>query len=91
LFNSATPAEYKTLVKERLLSRLQWVDSQLAERQYLMGDHYSVSDPYLFNVSNWAPLVSLDIAALTHLAAFRSRLAARPAVQAAMKDEGLLK
>jgi glutathione S-transferase len=91
LFNPATPEEYKTIAKDKLQSRLKWVDSQLAGKQYLMGDSFSVADPYLFTVTNWAPKVGVDISGLSNLAAFRDRVAARPAVQAAMKEEGLLK
>jgi glutathione S-transferase len=90
LFNPATPEEYKTIAKDKLQSRLKWVDSQLAGKQYLMGDSFSVADPYLFTVTNWAPKVGVDISGLSNLAAFRERVAARPAVQAAMKEEGLL-
>ena len=91
LFNPATPAEYKPMVTAQLLSRLTWVDGQLAGKQYLMGDAFSVADPYLFNVTNWAPLVRVDIGGLANLAAFRARVAARPAVQEAMRAEGLIK
>ena len=91
LFNPATPAEYKTIVVEKLLSRLKWVDAQLAGKQYLMGDTFSVADPYLFTVTNWAPRVGVDLSSLANLAAFRDRVAARPAVQAAMREEGLIK
>ena len=91
LFNPATPEEYKPMVRERLLQRLQWVDSQLAGKQYLMGDQFTVADGYLFTVTNWAQPTNLDIAGLAHLAGYRERVAARPAVQAAMKAEGLLK
>ena len=91
LFNPATPAEYKTIAIDKLMSRLKWVDQQLAGKQYLMGDAYSVADPYLFTVTNWAPRVGVDITGLANLTAFRARIAARPAVQAAMKEEGLLK
>ena len=91
LFNPATPEETKTMSREKLLQRLQWVDSQLAGKQYLMGDTFTVADGYLFTVTNWAPMVGVDITALAHLAAYRGRVGARPAVQAAMKAEGLLK
>ena len=90
LFNPATPAEYKAIAIERLQSRLKWLDGELAGKDYLMGAQFSVADPYLFTVTNWAPHVGVDISALTHLAAFRARVAARPAVQAAMREEGLL-
>jgi glutathione S-transferase len=91
LFNPATPAEYKTIVADRLKSRLKWVDGQLAGKQYLMGDQFTVADGYLFVVTNWAKPLSLDISDLANLAAYRERVAARPAVQEAMKAEGLLK
>ena len=91
LFNPATPEEYKTMAREKLLQRLQWVDSQLADKQYLMGDQFTVADGYLFTVTNWTQPTNLDISGLTHLAAYRDRVGARPAVQAAMKAEGLLK
>ena len=91
LFNPATPADYKTVAIDRLLSRLKWVDGELAGKQYLMGDQFSVADGYLFTVTNWATPLSIDLSALTHLTAYRARVAARPAVQQAMKAEGLLK
>lgn len=91
LFNAATPADYKVIVIDKLMSRLKWVDRHLTGQSYLMGDAFSVADPYLFNVTNWAPLVKLDLSSFTHLAAFRARIAARPAVQTAMKAEGLLR
>ncbi|RKR28707.1 glutathione S-transferase [Acidovorax sp. 93] len=91
LFNPATPEDYKPMVRERLLQRLQWVDGQLAGKQYLMGDQFTVADGYLFTVTNWTQPTKLDIAGLANLAAYRERVGARPAVQAAMKAEGLLK
>lgn len=91
LFNPATPEAFKTISKEKLLSRLKWVDSELAGKAYLMGEQFSVADPYLFTVTNWAPRVGVDITGFANLVAFRERIAARPAVQAAMREEGLLK
>ena len=91
LFNPATSADYKPMVIDKLMSRMKWVDGQLAGKQYLMGDAFSVADPYLFTVTNWAPRVGVDISSFANIASFRERMAARPAVQAAMKHEGLLK
>ena len=91
LFSPATPADYKPAVTERLLSRFKWTDEQLAGKQYLVGNTFSVADVYLFNVSNWAPLVKVDLSGFTNIAAFRTHMRERPAVQAAMKAEGLIK
>ena len=90
LFNPATPDEVKVMAKERLMGRLKWVDAQLAGKQYLMGDNFCVADAYLFVVTNWTKPTGLDISAFANLAAFRARVAARPAVVAAMQAEGLI-
>ena len=89
LFRADTPDEYKTICREKLLSRLKWVDSQLEGKDYLMGEHFSVADGYLFTVTNWTKPTGVDISSLARLVAYRARVAARPAVQAAMKAEGL--
>ena len=90
LFMPGTPEETKQASKDRLISRLTWVDGELAGKPYLMGDDFTVADCYLFTVTNWAKPVGLDISGLKNLAAYRERIAARPAVQAAMKAEGLI-
>lgn len=89
LFNPAIPDEVKTLHRERLLSRLRWIDGELAGKTYLMGDSFSVADGYLFTVTNWARMTAVDITDLSHLAAYRARVGARPAVVAALQAEGL--
>ncbi len=91
LFNPVMPEEAKALARTRLMLRFTWVNGQLEGKQYLMGDTFSVADAYLFTVGNWAGHVALDITGLPHLAAFMARVAARPAVQSAMKAEGLIK
>ena len=91
LFNPATPEDYKPLVKERLLGRLKWVDQQLEGKAYLMGDTFTVADAYLFVVNSWGGYVGVDTTGLANLSAFQKRVAARPAVQEALKAEGLLK
>jgi glutathione S-transferase len=91
LFNAAVPEEYKTMAKAKLQDRYRWVDSQLEGKSYLLGDAFSVADAYLFTVTTWAPRVGVDLSAYKNIAAYMARVAARPAVQEAMKAEGLLK
>ena len=91
LFSPSTPADYKPIVLKTLASRLQWVDGELAGKQYLMGDTFTVADGYLFTVTNWAQYVGVDLSGYANLLAYRARVGDRPAVVAAMKAEGLLK
>ncbi len=90
LFNPASPDEVKAAAKERLATRLKGVDEQLAGKTWLMGDDFGVADGYLFTVTNWAKPMQIDLSPYPNLEAWRARVAARPAVQAAMKAEGLL-
>jgi glutathione S-transferase len=55
-----------------------------------MGAQFTVADGYLFTVTNWAKPMNIDLTPYANLLAFRARVAARPAVQKAMKDEGLI-
>ena len=91
LFNPATPADYKPAVTEKLLSRMAWIDGQLAGKPYLMGDTFTVADAYLFTVTGWGAYVKVDLSGFANISAYRARVAARPAVQAALRAEGLLK
>ena len=91
LFNPAMNDDGKSVIRARALDKLKWVDAQLEGKQYLMGDAFTVADAYLFTVTNWTGHTGIDISAQKNLGAFQARMAARPAVQAALKAEGLLK
>ncbi len=91
LFKPGTPEDYKPQVKEQLLKRLEWVNGELASKPYLLGEQFSVADGYLFTTLSWCGYVGLDISNLENLKAFQARVGARPAVQATLKAEGLLK
>jgi glutathione S-transferase len=87
MFNPNMPEEAKAIAKTRLQSRYEWLDGQLAEKDYVMGEHFSVADCYLFAVTNWAKPTGVDLSARKNVLAWHARVGARPAVQAAMKAE----
>jgi len=91
LFNPAMPEDGKAVIRTRAAAKLKWVDERLEGKHYVMGDAFTIADPYLFTVTNWTGHTGIDISGLKNLGAFQARMAARPAVQAAMKAEGLLK
>lgn len=91
LFNPAMPEEARTLARARLMDKYRWVDGELAARAWLMGDTFTVADGYLFTTASWAKYVNLDLSGFAHLQGWLARVAARPAVQAALKSEGLVK
>ncbi len=90
LFNPKTTEEVRTERKEYLRRRYALLDKQLAGRKYLFGDQFTVADAYLFVVTDWAKSTKVDLSDFTNLQAFQQRVAARPAVRAAMQAEGLI-
>ena len=85
-----TPDAYKAISKENLGKRFDWLDKQLAGKQYLMGDQFTVADAYLFTVLRWTSRIDIDLAKWPNLKAYVDRVAARPKVQEALKAEGLV-
>lgn len=91
LFNSAAPEQAKQIAREKIAARFTDVDRHLASRKYLLGDHFTAADAYLFTVVNWSNLVKIDLAPYPNLGGFMARVAARPKVQEALRAEGLLR
>jgi glutathione S-transferase len=92
LFNSATPEDYKPIVREALASRFAYLDSHLAKSgPYLTGAQFTVADAYLYVMTLWTKFVKIDLNQWPTLKAYSDRVAARPKVQEALKEEGLAK
>src|SRR5262249_49375644 len=91
IFRPTTPDAYKALSKENLGKRFDWLDKQLAGKQYLMGDKFTVADAYLYTVLRWTTRIEIDLAKWPNLKAYGERVGARPKVQEALKAEGLIK
>jgi glutathione S-transferase len=90
LFNPALSEEAKKIFRDKLVARFQWVSGQLAGKDFLMGDTFSVADGYFFAVTRWAKPMNVDLSGAPNVLAHHERVAARPAVQEALKVEGLL-
>lgn len=91
LFNPKVSSEVRQERIEYLRRRYALLDAQLAGRNYLFGDQFTVADAYLFVVTNWAKSTRVDLSEFANLLAFQRRVAARPAVRSALAAEGLLK
>jgi glutathione S-transferase len=91
LFNSKTLPEVRQERLEYLKKRYGVIEKALDGKPYLFGEKFTVADAYLFTVTNWAAPVKLDLSDYPGLLAFQKRVAERPAVQAALRAEGLAK
>ncbi|MBR0752979.1 glutathione transferase GstA [Bradyrhizobium jicamae] len=82
----------KAFFKDRAMGKFKYLETQLGDRDYLMGKQFSVADGYLFTMIMWATdRLGFDFSGLPNLLAYKARVAARPKVQEALKKEGLLK
>ncbi len=91
LFNPKTPDEAKAMAREYLTKRIAFVAKKLEGKPFILGDHFTVADAYLFTVLGWSRFVSFDLSPWPSVVSYLERIGARPAVQEALKAEGLLK
>lgn len=91
LFAPDASEDLRAAAREHLTRRFAYVAMMLEGRDYLGGAGFTVADAYLFTVASWAGFVKFDLSAWPVLQAYQARIAARPAVQQAMRDEGMIK
>lgn len=91
LFNPAITEDAKQAQLAKLTTRFEFVVRSLEGRDFLMGEHFSVADAYLFVMLNWSRAKGPDMKQWPQLAAYFERIQARPGVHAAMVAEGLKK
>jgi glutathione S-transferase len=91
LFNKQASEDWKAAARALLDRRIGYAAKALEGRSYLMGEIFTVADCYLFTTLNWAHWVKIDLARWPVITEYMKRVAARPAVQAALKAEGLLR
>lgn len=91
LFDPRAPAETKDSFRRAIKGRYDWLNAMLKTRPFLMGETFGVADAYLFVVLGWARWVNLDLREWPVLSEYVARIAARTAVQEALRAEGLVK
>ena len=83
------PDEVKKFATANLTRRLDWLENQLGSNSYLMGEQFTIADAYLFVILGWFGRVNVDLGKWPKLQALHQRVAARPAVDKALRAEGL--
>ena len=94
LFRATTPEETKKTYRDNLEVAFSYVAQQLGDKPYLTGSNFSVADAYLFTMLQWSKFKGGDQLALSKwpaLEAYDARVAARPAVRAALESEASLR
>jgi glutathione S-transferase len=64
------------------------VEKHMLKGPFVMGDRFTICDPYLFTLSQWLEGDGVDLTKLPRILEFRARMSERPSVQRALKEEG---
>jgi glutathione S-transferase len=90
LFHPEYGAQAQEVARSKITERLTHVERHLAAGgPFLLGEILSAADAYLFTIVGWSDFTKVDLAAFPHLRDFMARVGARPAVEDAMRAEGL--
>ena len=89
LFRNGSEDAKKTS-QENLTKRYNFINERLGQKPFLLGEHFSAADAYLFTVTNWLGKVGIKLDPWPNVADFYKRVGERPKVMEALKAEGLL-
>ncbi len=85
-----SPDDAKQRAVEAIKQKLDFIDQLLEEREYLVGEGFSIADAYLFVVISWAEPTGIGLDNWPNIKGFSRKVAGRESVQNAMRAEGLL-
>lgn len=75
----------RSFVPKSVYAAFSLIETDLLRGPFVMGEHYTICDPYLFTIAQWLELDGVDLAALPRVVAHRAMMSARPAVQRAIE------
>lgn len=84
LFLPYIPDDYRPIAEARLRRNLDYLEKELAGREYLMGDSYTIADSYCYAILRWTNPAQFNLGEYPNVKAYYDRIEARPAVQAAV-------
>lgn len=90
LWRPDTHESTRNTVTATLNKRFAELNERFAQQDYLTGSTFTVADAYAFVVLNWTNFLKMSLADYPHVQAYLGRVAARPGVQKALKEEGLI-
>ncbi|KTC83201.1 glutathione transferase GstA [Legionella cincinnatiensis] len=88
-FHPNLQEETKNLFMSIVMARLNYMNDHLANGPYLMGEHFTLPDAYLFVILRWAHYFKMDLSAYKYLERFMSVVGERPAVVTSLQQEKL--
>jgi glutathione S-transferase len=81
-----TFADMKRMVPKTVGACFALIERDMLKGPWVMGEQYTVCDPYLYTIATWLEGDGVDIAALPKVADHHKRMAERPAVQKVLAE-----
>lgn len=78
---TAAIAAMQRKVPQSVAAAFELIEQQFSTGPWVLGERYSICDPYLFTVARWLEGDGIDPARFPKVAAHRARMAERPAVR----------
>jgi glutathione S-transferase len=88
--DAAARDSIRTKAPKDCVSLFRLINEKWLANPWVLGDQYTVADPYLFVMTRWLNRLKLDMGEFPRIAAHYARLSERPAVQRALEREGLI-
>ena len=83
----AAIAAMQRKVPESVTSCYQLIEGNMLKQPWVMGEMYTICDPYLFTMAQWLEQDGVDPARFPKVMDHRRRMSERPAVQKAIAEE----
>jgi len=80
-------ADMKRKVPQTVGACFALIERDMLKGPWVVGEQYTVCDPYLFTLALWLEGDSVDLAALPKVADHRKRMSERPAVKKVLAEE----
>jgi glutathione S-transferase len=85
--DEASFADMKRMVPKSVSASFALIERDMLKGSWVMGEQYTICDPYLFTVAQWLEGDSVDLSTLPKVMAHRQRMSERPAVRKVMEEE----
>jgi len=83
-------ADFKRKVPETMTACFTLIERDMLRGPWVMGEQYTICDPYLYTISGWLEGDGVDLSKLPKVVAHRKRMEERPAVKKVVSDEKAL-
>jgi glutathione S-transferase len=80
-------ADMKTMVPRTMAACFALIERDMLRGPWVMGEQYTICDPYLYTIGLWLEGDSVDVSALPKVMDHRRRMSERPAVQKVLAEE----